>query len=78
MVLETLAAVVRLGELVALDHRAHRAVEDEDARLEGGFELLQAGFIERKWLIAKGRSAAHANRAKLACESAMQSGVKSS
>ena len=28
---EPLAAEVRLGQLVALDHRAHRAVEDEDA-----------------------------------------------
>ena len=28
---EPLAAEIRLGQLVALDHRAHRAVEDEDA-----------------------------------------------
>ena len=34
MVLEALAAVVGLGQLVALDHRAHRAVEDHDALLE--------------------------------------------
>ena len=30
MIREPLAAEVRLGQLVALDHRAHRAVEDED------------------------------------------------
>ena len=30
VILEALAAEVRLGQLVALDHRAHRAVEDED------------------------------------------------
>ena len=31
MIGEKLAAVVFLGELVALGHRAHRAVQDEDA-----------------------------------------------
>src|SRR5204862_3333631 len=40
MVLEALAAVVGLAELVALDHRAHRAVEDDDPFLE---DLRQGG-----------------------------------
>ena len=31
VVAETLAAIVVLAEPVALDHRAHRAVEDDDA-----------------------------------------------
>ena len=31
MVAEALTAVVRLGERVALDHGAHRAVQHEDA-----------------------------------------------
>ena len=34
VILEALAAEVRFRQLVALDHRAHRAVEDEDARRE--------------------------------------------
>ena len=34
MIGEALAAEVRFGQLVALDHRPHRAVEDEDAALE--------------------------------------------
>ena len=34
VILEPLAAEVRLGQLVALDHRPHRAVEDEDALRE--------------------------------------------
>ena len=40
-VLEALAAVGRLVELVALDHRAHRAVEDQDAL---GKSLAQGRF----------------------------------
>ncbi len=32
--LEAIAAEVGFGQLVALDHRAHRAVEEEDALLE--------------------------------------------
>jgi len=40
VVLEALAAVVGLGELVALDHRAHRAVEDGDAVLQQGGQAL--------------------------------------
>ena len=35
MALEARAAVVGLGEPVALDHRAHRAVEHEDAAARG-------------------------------------------
>ncbi len=31
MITEALAAEVRFRQLVALNHRAHRAVEDEDA-----------------------------------------------
>ncbi len=34
VILEALAAEVGLGQLVPLDHRAHRAVEDEDALRE--------------------------------------------
>ena len=34
MVLEALAAVVGLGQAMALDHRAHRAVEDDDPLLQ--------------------------------------------
>ena len=34
VVLEALAAEIRFCQLVALDHRAHRAVEDEHALLE--------------------------------------------
>jgi hypothetical protein len=41
---EARAAEVRLGELVALDHRAHRAIEDQDA---AGEQLAQAGFSGR-------------------------------
>mmetsp|Transcript_36612 Transcript_36612/g.84976 ORF Transcript_36612/g.84976 Transcript_36612/m.84976 type:complete len:483 (-) Transcript_36612:1085-2533(-) len=43
VVLEALAAVVGLGQLVALDHRAHRAVEHGDALLEQGRQALGAG-----------------------------------
>ena len=35
MILEALAAEVGLGQLVALDHGAHRAVEHEDAFEQG-------------------------------------------
>ena len=37
---EPLAAVARLVGPVALDHRAHRAVEDQDAPAERGGELV--------------------------------------
>ncbi|MEZ4268571.1 MAG: hypothetical protein R3F39_19575 [Myxococcota bacterium] len=40
VVLEALAPVVGLGEPVALDHRAHRPVQDEDAL---GQSLVQCG-----------------------------------
>jgi hypothetical protein len=40
MVLEALAAVVGLAQLVALDHRPHRPVEDDDAFLQ---DLRQGG-----------------------------------
>ena len=39
---EALAAIVGLVEPVALDHRAHGAVEDQDALLEQGGELVGA------------------------------------
>ena len=38
--LEPLAAELRLAQRVALDHRAHRAVEDEHALGENRVELL--------------------------------------
>ena len=38
---EALAAIVGLRELVALDHGAHAAVQDEDAALEKGFEAVR-------------------------------------
>ena len=38
VILEALAAEVRLRQLVALDHRAHGAVEDQHALLEGTAE----------------------------------------
>jgi hypothetical protein len=39
VVLEALAAKVGLGEALGLDHRAHGAVDDEDALGEQCFEL---------------------------------------
>ena len=43
VVLEALAAEVGLGQLVALDHRAHRAVEEEHALLERAAQRLLGG-----------------------------------
>ena len=43
---EALAAEVGLGEPVPLDHRAHRAVEHEDALAQ------QGGERRRRWLEA--------------------------
>jgi hypothetical protein len=43
-VLEALAAVLLLGELEALDHRAHRAVEDGDALCEDAGQGLAVGI----------------------------------
>ena len=40
---EALAAEVGLRQLVALDHRAHRAVEEEDALREGMAQGLLDG-----------------------------------
>ncbi len=45
MVLEALAAVLGLAELVALDHGAHRAVEDDDALLQHGGQRARAGVV---------------------------------
>jgi hypothetical protein len=36
MILETLAAVIGFGQAMALDHRTHGAVEDEQALLKKG------------------------------------------
>jgi hypothetical protein len=45
---EPLAAVVRLLELVPLDHRPHGAVEDEQALLERGGELLGGVWTDER------------------------------
>ena len=42
---EALAAEVRFGQLVALDHRAHRAVEDEDAAVEERSQRVEYGLF---------------------------------
>jgi hypothetical protein len=42
MILEPLAAEVRFRQLVALDHRPHRAVEDEDAGRRARVECASA------------------------------------
>src|SRR6185295_5678205 len=63
MVLEAFAAIFGFAEVIGLDHRPHGAIEDEDARVQGGFELEQTAgghrkegraFKSRKLLIAKG------------------------
>ncbi len=46
-VLETLAAVLRLAQLEALDHGAHGTVEDGDALREDGGQRLGAGVDGR-------------------------------
>ena len=38
---EPLAAEIRLGQLVALNHRAHRAVEHEDTAVERRSQFLE-------------------------------------
>ena len=45
VVLEALAAELIFGQRVALDHRAHRAVDDEDALRQVGFEPGDAGGV---------------------------------
>ena len=42
-VFEALAAIRRLVQIVVLDHRAHRAVENQDAAFEQFGQLLDAG-----------------------------------
>ncbi len=42
---ETVAPISRLVQLVALDHRAHRAVEDQNALPESRFELGYAFLV---------------------------------
>jgi hypothetical protein len=43
MIFEALAAEVGLGQLVALDHGAHRAVQDQDALAYSAREFGAAG-----------------------------------
>jgi hypothetical protein len=40
-IFEPLAAVIRFGQLVSLDHRAHRAVEHDDAVAQQRFEGME-------------------------------------
>src|SRR5690606_1970762 len=44
---EALAPEVGLGEAVALEEGAHRAVEDEDAAVEEGAEAVERGHGSR-------------------------------
>jgi hypothetical protein len=44
--LEALAAEIRFGQLVALDHRAHGAVEHQNAFGEQGFEPGSNGHFQ--------------------------------
>ena len=41
VILETLAAEIRLGQLVPLDHRAHRAIEHEDPFSQEPLECVE-------------------------------------
>ncbi len=47
VILEALAAKVRVGQLVSLNHRAHRAVEQEDSTLEERGQVGQNGVRHR-------------------------------
>ena len=49
MVREPLAAEVGLGQLVPLDHRPHRAVEDEDALREQRVERVSRIVSAHRW-----------------------------
>ena len=40
---ESSAAVILLGQLIALDHRAHGAVEQDNAFAQEGFEGVKVG-----------------------------------
>ena len=42
---EARAAVLFLGEFVALHHRPHRAIEQDDALAEKGFERMNGGGV---------------------------------
>ena len=46
---ESLPAEVRFREAVALDHRAHRAIEDEDA-VAGGLGEWNDGVMGLSWM----------------------------
>ena len=49
---EALAAEIGLGQLVALDHRPHRAVEHEDALREQRVELCRtSGVIDARSIL---------------------------
>ena len=52
-VLESLAAIGRLVQFVVLDHRTHRAVENQDAAFEQFRQLLGAG--SHGFVMAPGR-----------------------
>jgi hypothetical protein len=40
-VLEAVAAIIGLGQLVSLDHRAHGAIEHDDALAQQRFERME-------------------------------------
>src|SRR6185369_528704 len=48
VILEALPAIVALGQPEALDHRAHGAVENRDALLEDGRQVLATGVDDRR------------------------------
>ncbi len=64
---ETLAAVVRLFQLVALDHGAHAAVEDQDALLECLLEGLKSSDASGHGNYLKNGNEKSANDSKAAC-----------
>ena len=50
VILEAIASVIRFVERKSLDHRAHRTIQNQDARLERGVKLLQTtGGHRRIW-----------------------------
>ena len=52
MILEALAAEVRLAQLAALHHGAHRAIEHENAFGEQGLQRVECGHKCVRWLAA--------------------------
>ena len=68
VVLEALAAVVGLGQLVALDHRAHGAVDDQDALLQQRGQGGAAGEVGiRETITALSLKPMRTVRAKIGC-----------